>query len=60
MSGTQLSNDTATEPAGAVALPTRLEVVVVPVADVERAKASTRQLERRRGVGLRDVAVVPA
>ena len=35
MSGTQPSNDTATEPAGAVALPTRLEVVVVPVADVE-------------------------
>ena len=39
MSSTQLSNDTATEPAGAVAVPMRLEVVVVPVADVDRAKS---------------------
>ena len=39
MSDTQLSNDTATERAGPVAVPMRLEVVVVPVADVERAKS---------------------
>jgi hypothetical protein len=40
MSGTKLSKDTATEPARAVAVPMRLEVVVVPVADLERAKSS--------------------
>jgi len=54
MSGTQLSNDTATEPARAVALPTRLEVVVVPVADVERAKsfyATAGTSPRRRPAG---------
>jgi len=38
MSSTQLSSDVATEPSGAVAVPMRLEVVVVPVADVDRAK----------------------
>jgi len=39
MSSTQLSNDVATEASRAVAVPMRLEVVVVPVADVERAKS---------------------
>ena len=39
-SSTKQSNDTATEPAGAVAVPMRIEVVIVPVADIERAKSS--------------------
>ena len=33
MSTTQLSSDTATEASSAVAVPIRLEVVVLPVAD---------------------------
>jgi catechol 2,3-dioxygenase-like lactoylglutathione lyase family enzyme len=39
MSSTQLGSDTAAEASGAAALPMRLEVVIVPVADVDRAKA---------------------
>jgi catechol 2,3-dioxygenase-like lactoylglutathione lyase family enzyme len=39
MSGTQLSSDAATEASGATAVPMRLEVVVVPVAHVDRAKS---------------------
>jgi catechol 2,3-dioxygenase-like lactoylglutathione lyase family enzyme len=39
MSSTQASNDTATEASGATAVPLRLEVVVIPVADVDRAKS---------------------
>src|ERR671917_2206078 len=38
MSSTQLSNDTATEASGATAIPMRLEVVVLPVSDADRAK----------------------
>jgi hypothetical protein len=34
MSSTQLSNDIATKASGAAAVPLRLEVVVIPVADV--------------------------
>ena len=39
MSSTELSSDTATQASGATAVAMRLEVVVVPVADVDRAKA---------------------
>ena len=39
MSSTQLSNDTATEASGAAAVPLRPEVVVMPVADVDRANS---------------------
>jgi catechol 2,3-dioxygenase-like lactoylglutathione lyase family enzyme len=39
MSSTQLSNDTATEPAGVVTIPMTFEVTTLPVADVDRAKA---------------------
>jgi catechol 2,3-dioxygenase-like lactoylglutathione lyase family enzyme len=38
MSSTQLSSDTATQASGAAPVPLRLEVVVIPVADVDRAK----------------------
>jgi catechol 2,3-dioxygenase-like lactoylglutathione lyase family enzyme len=38
MSSTQLSNDATTEASNVAAVPMRLEAVVVPVADVERAK----------------------
>jgi catechol 2,3-dioxygenase-like lactoylglutathione lyase family enzyme len=44
MSSTQPSNDTATEPSGAVGVPMRLEVVVVPVADTDRAKSFYQRL----------------
>src|SRR5215212_5450244 len=54
MSTTQLSNDTVTGAAGAVAVPMRLEVVVVPVADVERAKSFYQ------GLGWRLDADIPA
>ena len=39
MSNTQLSNDTATKASGAAAVPLRPEVVVMPVADVDRANS---------------------
>jgi catechol 2,3-dioxygenase-like lactoylglutathione lyase family enzyme len=39
MSSTQLSSDAATEASAAAAVPMRLEVVIVPVADVDRAKS---------------------
>jgi catechol 2,3-dioxygenase-like lactoylglutathione lyase family enzyme len=39
MSRTQLSSEAATEASAAAAIPMRLEVVVVPVADFERAKS---------------------
>ena len=39
MSSTQLSSDTALEAAGDTPVPLRLEVVVLPVADVDRAKS---------------------
>lgn len=39
MSTTQLSGEAATQSSGAVPVPMRLEVVVLPVADVDRAKA---------------------
>src|SRR4051812_34328726 len=39
MTSTQLSSDTATEAAGAEATALRLEVVILPVSDVDRAKA---------------------
>jgi catechol 2,3-dioxygenase-like lactoylglutathione lyase family enzyme len=38
MSSTQLSSDAATEASRAAAVPMRLELVIVPVADVDRAK----------------------
>jgi catechol 2,3-dioxygenase-like lactoylglutathione lyase family enzyme len=38
MSGTQLSNDVATDASGRAAVTFRLEVVVVPVSDPDRAK----------------------
>jgi catechol 2,3-dioxygenase-like lactoylglutathione lyase family enzyme len=38
MSSTQLSNDIATNASGAAAVPMRLELVVVPVSDADRAK----------------------
>ena len=49
MSGAQLSNDTATDPAGAGAVPMRPEVVVVPVAHVERAKSFYRLKASKAG-----------
>ena len=39
MSTTQLSNDIAAQASGVTAVPFRIEVVVVPVSDVDRAKA---------------------
>jgi catechol 2,3-dioxygenase-like lactoylglutathione lyase family enzyme len=39
MSSTQVSKDTATEASAAAAVPLRLEVVVMPVADVDGAKS---------------------
>ena len=39
MSTTQPSPDTATEASGVAAVPLRYEVTVLPVADVDRAKA---------------------
>jgi catechol 2,3-dioxygenase-like lactoylglutathione lyase family enzyme len=39
MSSTQASNDTAKEASGAATVPLRLEVVIIPVADVDRAKS---------------------
>ncbi|MGB0094748.1 MAG: hypothetical protein WBP81_19720 [Solirubrobacteraceae bacterium] len=39
MSSTQVSIDTATEASGAAPVPLRLEVVALPVADVDRAKS---------------------
>ena len=39
MSSTQMSGDTAAEASGAAAAPMRFEVAVLPVADVDRAKA---------------------
>jgi catechol 2,3-dioxygenase-like lactoylglutathione lyase family enzyme len=39
MSTTQVSTETATEDSGAAAVPMRLEVTTLPVADVDRAKA---------------------
>jgi catechol 2,3-dioxygenase-like lactoylglutathione lyase family enzyme len=44
MSSTQSSSDTATEPSGAAAVPMRFEVTVLPVADVDRAKAFYHRL----------------
>ena len=44
MSGTQLSNDTATEASGPAAVAMRYEVTVLPVADVDRAKAFYQDL----------------
>ena len=44
MSTTQLSSDTTTNGSGAVAVPMRLEVVVVPVADTDRAKSFYQRL----------------
>jgi catechol 2,3-dioxygenase-like lactoylglutathione lyase family enzyme len=38
MSGTQLGSESETQESGARAVPMRLEVVTVPVADVDRAK----------------------
>src|SRR3954469_23490658 len=38
MSSTQIGSDTATPATGTTGVPMRLEVVVVPVADVDRAK----------------------
>jgi catechol 2,3-dioxygenase-like lactoylglutathione lyase family enzyme len=39
VSRAQVSNDTTTDAPGASAVPLRLEVVVIPVADVDRAKS---------------------
>src|SRR5664279_4088828 len=39
MSTTQVSSETATETSGAEPVPLRLEVVTLPVADVDRAKS---------------------
>ena len=44
MSGTQVSGDAATEGSGAAAVPMRFEVTVLPVADVDRAKAFYERL----------------
>jgi catechol 2,3-dioxygenase-like lactoylglutathione lyase family enzyme len=44
MSSTQLSNDATTEASNVAAVPMRLEAVVVPVADVERAKRFYQRL----------------
>ncbi|MGZ4169951.1 MAG: VOC family protein [Solirubrobacteraceae bacterium] len=44
MSSTQLGSDTATDAADATAVPMRLEVIVVPVSDVDRAKAFYQRL----------------
>jgi catechol 2,3-dioxygenase-like lactoylglutathione lyase family enzyme len=47
MSSTQLSGDAATEASGATAVPMRFEVTVLPVADVDRAKAFYEGMEWR-------------
>lgn len=39
MSTMQVSAETATEGSGAAAVPMRLEVIALPVADVDRARA---------------------
>jgi len=44
MSNTQLSDDTASAPSGAAAVAMRFEVAVLPVADVDRAKAFYERL----------------
>jgi catechol 2,3-dioxygenase-like lactoylglutathione lyase family enzyme len=44
MSTTQLGSDTATDAAGSTAVPMRLEVTVLPVSDVDRAKAFYQRL----------------
>ena len=44
MSSTQQSADTATEASGLAAIPMRFEVAVLPVADVDRAKAFYQRL----------------
>lgn len=44
MSSSQLSSDAGTESSGAVAVPMRLEVVILPVADVDRAKGFFQDL----------------
>jgi catechol 2,3-dioxygenase-like lactoylglutathione lyase family enzyme len=44
MSTKQLSNDAATDASGAAAVAMRLEAVVVPVADVDRANSFYRRL----------------
>src|SRR5215210_3733236 len=54
MSSTQPSSEAATQASGAVAVPMRLEVVVVPVADVDRAKSFYQ------GLGWRLDADIPA
>jgi hypothetical protein len=47
MSSKQLSNDAATEASKAAAVPMRLEAVVVPVADVDRANRFYQRLRWR-------------
>lgn len=39
MSSAQVSSDTATKASGAAPVPLRLEVVILPIADVDRAKS---------------------
>lgn len=39
MSSTQVSREKATEASGAAGVPLRLEVVVIPVTDIDRAKS---------------------
>ena len=64
MSSTQLSGDSGTKAPGATTVPMRLEVVVVPVADVDRAKDFYERLGWRLNVdagwgGYRVVQMTP-
>jgi catechol 2,3-dioxygenase-like lactoylglutathione lyase family enzyme len=65
MSSTQVSSDIAQEPSGAAAVPMRIEVLVVPVSDVDRAKAFYHERLRWRldvdagGGGYRAVHLTP-
>jgi len=64
MSSTHLTDDTTTETSGATAVPMRLEVVTLPVADVDRAKAFYQGLGWRldadaAGGGWRVVQLTP-
>jgi catechol 2,3-dioxygenase-like lactoylglutathione lyase family enzyme len=47
MSSTQLSGEAATDASGATTIPMRFEVTVIPVSDVDRAKAFYESLEWR-------------
>jgi catechol 2,3-dioxygenase-like lactoylglutathione lyase family enzyme len=53
MSNQQVGNDTATEGSGAPGVPMAFEVTVIPVSDVDRAKAFYQQLGWRLDIDFR-------